>query len=204
MVPEVTLSTACPKPLAKFRAEKFTPAWWAKVKEQQRVAKEKAIAKQRAKPRAVRKPIAKRNEKRIARKYAAYRKVLASAFHKKLRYAAYERSGGLCECESCRTIQRSVAKMYGRDAYGSPLPLYDPERITMACTTIPIWFANGKGEGWQRFRSDAGELHHDSYAMFGDENPDELTRVRFVWKECHKRIESEHGTRRRYLAGHSR
>lgn len=135
------------------------------------------------------KPLPKHNAKRVARKAKAYRTVLASDFHKKLRYDAYLRSRGLCECEEC---------VEGRKLVQSGM---DVEIITglNAVTPIPVWFTKSGGEPHRRFRSTDGELHHVSYKFFADENPAELAHVRWVWKTCHRRIEAEHGTRRTFL-----
>lgn len=137
-----------------------------------------------------RKPIKQRNEKRIAKKAASYRKVIASDFHKRLRYAAYLRSGGACECTQCVAIRAGRTRLVG-----------DAEDVQGAYGRIPVWFTKSGAEPHKRFRSDAGEIHHMSYKFFGDENLDELALVRWVWKSCHQRIESEHGTRRRFLKG---
>ena len=135
----------------------------------------------------------KRNEGRIAKKAKHYRAVIGSDFNRRLRYRAYERSGGLCECDLCHDI-RSLTM--SRAAVGA-----DAGEIERAHTEIPCWFTRKGSEPHLRFRSKDGELHHESYAKFGDENPDELRLVRWVWKSCHQRIESEHGTRRRFLKG---
>lgn len=185
-----------PKPLAKFRAEKFTKAWWDGVREQQRAAKEKAIAKARAQPRKVRTPLPRStkrlpavNVRRQTRRRANYRKVLASDFHKRLRYRVWERSGGLCECSECSAIR-------GGEHEGHSF-----ERVAAAHRSIEVWFTKAGGEPWKRFRCSEAETHHVSYALFGDENDDELRLVLFVWKECHRRIEATFGTRRRFLKG---
>ncbi len=135
-------------------------------------------------------PLRKVNPKRQAKRLQAYRKVMASDFHKRLRYQAFLRSGGLCECESCtnlRAFRQIPDGLLTADALRAFMP-------------IPVWFTKRGAEPWQRFRSTDGEIHHVSYAMMGDENPDELRLVRWVWKSCHERIEREHSTRRRYLA----
>lgn len=105
-----------------------------------------------------------------------------------MRYAAFLRSGGLCECAPC------VAIRAGQVA-GVSL-----ERIAHAFAEIPVWFVNGGGEAWKRFRSTAGELHHKSYKYFGQENPAELEVVSWTWGVCHGAIESQHPTRRTTLA----
>ena len=135
----------------------------------------------------------RQNAQRAARRAKAYRKVLASDFHKQLRYAAFLRSGGLCECDVCATIRE------GSEIYDGPI-----NDVARAVLPIPVWFAKRGKEPWQRFRSMDGELHHLSYKYLGDENPDELRLVQWVWKDCHKRLEAEHNTRRRYMkAGYS-
>ncbi len=142
------------------------------------------------------KPLPKRNEKRIARKYAHYRKVIASPFHKQLRYQAYRRSGGYCECPVCVDARRVAVVRMAIDR-----TMVTGQKVELAFTEIPVWFERKGGEPWQRFRSTEGELHHRDYSRFGDENPDELNHVLWVWRDCHKRIEAEHGTRRRFLSG---
>lgn len=134
--------------------------------------------------------LAKRNVQRAARRLRKYKAVLASDFHKKLRYDASLRSGGLCECEQCVGMRDGLRVLF----VDIGTPAYEK-----AWTDIPVWFTKRGKEPWQRFRSKDGELHHVSYAKLGQENPDELRLVRWVWKSCHARIEAEHGTRRRYL-----
>ena len=141
------------------------------------------------KPLVSRKPMAKRNPRREAKRRKSYRAVLASGFHKRLRYAAWERAKGFCECGTCRAVRSGIVKYPSQD-----------DRV-MAWTEIPVWFENKAGESWQRFRSKDGELHHESYRYFGDENPEELRVVRWMWKSHHRAIEAAHGTRRRYLTG---
>ena len=133
----------------------------------------------------------KPNRRRQARRAQHYRQVLTSDFHKKLRYDAFMRSGGLCECAECAKIRK--------EPY--PRLLEETARIRHAWTPIPVWFTKRGGEPWRRFRSTDGETHHDSYKFFGDENPAELELVRWVWKVCHQRIEAEFGTRRLFLTG---
>ena len=70
-----------------------------------------------------------------------------------------------------------------------------------AITPLEVWFTRTGSEPWRRFRSDDAELHHDDYLLFGESNPAELSHVRLMRKACHQRIESEHGTRRRFLKG---
>ena len=137
------------------------------------------------------KPIPTVNRKATARRAKKYRTVLASDFHKRLRYDACQRSKGLCECDACRALRLIHMTQDVR---------FTPE-MERAWTRIPVYFTNRGGEGYKRFRSKDGELHHDSYKFFGDENPAELQHVRWVHKSCHQRIESEHGTRRRFLKG---
>lgn len=136
-------------------------------------------------------PLRKANPKRMARRAKQYRQVLASDFHKRLRYAAFLRSRGLCECDACKETRSLPERRNVGIGHGDSDRSFYP---------IPIWFTKRGAEPWQRFRSTDGEIHHVSYAMMGDENPDELRLVRWVWKTCHERIEAEHGTRRRYLA----
>lgn len=127
------------------------------------------------------------NAARSAKKRQAYAAVLRSAFHRQLRYLAWERAGGLCECAACVAIRR-----------GTVTALTPAERMA-AWTPIPVWFVAGGGEPWQRFRSVDGQLHHEGYRYFGEENPAELSVVRWMWQACHARIETGHKTRRRYL-----
>lgn len=153
----------------------------------------KSIARKTYLPRAT-KPIPQRNEKRIARKAVAYRKVIASDFHKKIRYQAFFRSGGLCECSVC--VKARVSLLTASEMTADQLLAWQ-----RAITPIPVWFTRKGGEPWRRFRSDEGETHHTSYQLFGKENPAELELVEWQWDACHKRIEAEHGTRRRFLWG---
>jgi hypothetical protein len=142
------------------------------------------------------KPVPQFNHARIARKAKAYAAVIRSKFHKLLRYLAFQRSGGYCECEEC------VAVREGRFVPPHPLAiLANAERIAQAFTVIPCWFTKGGSEPHLRFRSKDGELHHDSYKLFGEENLAELAFVQWTWKSCHQRIEGEHQTRRRFLKG---
>ena len=142
--------------------------------------------------------LAKRNVQRAAKRTKVYRTVIASDFHKQLRYTAFLRSGGLCECESCALIRRQT----GEDRrLHRPDTLYAPALVEMAFASIPVWFTKRGAEPWQRFRSTDGELHHTSYRHFGAENLDELRLVQWVWRDCHQRIEAEHGTRRTFLRG---
>lgn len=129
------------------------------------------------------------NATRQAKRAKQYRTVIASDFHKRLRYAAFERSGGLCECAQCKDIRQGTAIHAG--------PVVE---VAQAFVPIPCWFTVRGKKPWQRFRSNDGELHHTSYRLYGDENPDELRLVQWVWKDCHRRIEAEHGTRRRFLS----
>ncbi len=140
------------------------------------------------------KPVRERNERRIARKAKQYRVTIGSNFNRELRYLAYQRSGGLCECPVCMEWRKAFAK-------GGEFRTEDAAAITLAHTEIPCWFVAGGGKPWRRFRSTDGELHHGSYKYFGQENPAELDEVEWTWKVCHRRIESEHGTRRRFLSG---
>jgi hypothetical protein len=175
----VTLATACPKPEKVLKPRKYLPKPTRSLK--------------RSWLKRGTKQIPQRNEKRIARKYASYRKVLASDFHKLLRLRAWARSGGLCECDLCRDI-RSLTM-------SKAAVMADAGELQRAHTEVPVWFTNKGGDSWKRFRSTDGELHHRSYKYFGDENDAELGQVLWVWKSCHQRIEAEHGTRRRFLKG---
>lgn len=191
------LATACPKPERREKEKRrngLRPAWseaeWARQLDRMKAAKARAIARQRAKPRKPRKPLPKRNERRAAKRLTAYRKMIASDFQKRLRYEAFCRSGGLCECEQC------VA--WRRDPRGAAalLPLNEAPFIP-----IPVWFVRGGAPIWKRFRSQHGELHHLRYSRAEREDPGAIEDVRWCWKECHRRIEASHGTRRAYLRG---
>lgn len=186
------LTTACPKPLKASEQDKTVKRLVAAWGRQQRW-RQSAIDKAKGKPRT---KIPQRNEKRIAKRAKKYRAVIASAFHKQLRYKAWERSNGRCECDECREIRQKYHQQNE-----ATRQQWTRERISFAFAIIPIWFTNTAGEPWRRFRSKDGELHHTDYLLFGDENPAELEHVQFTWKTCHQRIESEHGTRRRYLKG---
>lgn len=119
---------------------------------------------------------------------------LRSDFHKQLRSWAYTLSNGRCECDECRMWRLTWDER-------KPWRVTDAAAISKAFSVIPIWFVQRGGAAYKRFRSTEGELHHDSYKYFGDENPAELAHVRWVWKDCHKRIEAEKGTRNRYVRG---
>ena len=164
--------------------ERLVKAWSRKKRWADR-----AIQRAKGKPRT---RVKERYEKRIARKAKHYAAVIRSAFNKLLRYTAFLRSGGLCECEQCTNIRAGVID--------SVFPHHQQE-IDLAFTPIPCWFVNRGGAAHLRFRSTDGELHHTNYKYFGTENPDEIRFVQFTWNQCHQRIEAEHGTRRRFLKG---
>ncbi len=175
------LSTSCPKPnKAEQKPRKYLPR------------STKPLKRTALKPRT--KKIPERNEQRIAKRHAAYRKVIASDFHKMLRYTSYVRSGGFCECKVC-VEWRKVA------ATAETVRTSETSTLGIALTPIPVWFTKSGGPAYKRFRSTSGELHHDSYRYFGQENPEELHDVLWVWKSCHRRIEAQYGTRRRWLKG---
>lgn len=134
------------------------------------------------------KAIPKINRRRVERKAKAYRKVIGSDFHKQLRYLAFQRSGGLCECGRCVEVRRHPEQ-------------WDHHARDTAYSDIGCWFTVRGGAPYKRFRSKLGELHHESYKLFGRENPQEMQYVQWVHKSCHQRIEAEHGTRRRFLRG---
>lgn len=140
------------------------------------------------------KPIAKRNERRIARKAKAYGKLIRSDFNLWLRYAAWNRSNGYCECEQC------VAH---RKAYG--LAWWAKEDAERAQAKPAVWFTKGGTLPYKRFRSTAGQLHHlpRGYSLTERESPEAINYVRWMHTACHQRIEAEHGTRRRFLKGRS-
>lgn len=139
--------------------------------------------------------LAKRNVQKAARRAKAYRTVIGSDFHKQLRYAAFLRSGGLCECAECVAIRVPNARVPGGSLEEQRA------RLERAFTPIPVWFTKTGGEPWRRFRSKHGQLNHLSYKFFGQENPAETEHVEFIWDACHERYESEHSTRRTYLRG---
>lgn len=178
----------CPKPAQSTESEKrvdrLVKAWARNDR-----WRAKAIAKAKGKPRS---KVKQRNEKRIARKYKAYRTVIASAFHKSLRYVAYLRSKGYCECGRCVGYRNGTIR--GTNSAGMA-------EWGHAHTLIPCWFTVRGNKDFLRFRSSDGELHHRTYKYFGDENWAEVDHVQWVWKSCHQRIEAEHSTRRRFLTG---
>lgn len=144
-----------------------------------------------------RSPLARTNPERQARRRKAYTKVIGSAFHKQLRYQAWERAGGYCECQTCVDVRTRIIA----DGVFAPLGDWSVEDGARAVNQVPVWFTSSEGNTWRRFRSKAGELHHLRYRLFGMSNAAELDDVIWVWKECHRRIEAEHGTRRRYFTG---
>lgn len=144
-----------------------------------------------------------RNEARIAKRAKQYRTVLASDFHKQLRYRAWERAGGLCECARCVEIRKRNAVAFGVEegAWIKPAGgMWASDEVT-AHSVIPVWFTKRGGEPYKRFRSTEGEIHHTTYKYLGKENPDELRFVKWMRKTCHQRIEAEHNTRRLWLVG---
>lgn len=159
----------------------------------------KPIARKAYLPRAT-KPIPQVNVRATSRRGVRYRQVISSAFHKELRYRAFVRSGGLCECEECVQIRATNAAAFVH-RHLRPGTAWTLERITRAFTQIPVWFTKKGSEPWMRFRSNDGETHHTSYHLFGEENFAELELVQWTWESCHHRIEAEHGTRRRFLKG---
>lgn len=173
-----------PKPAKRTESEqvveRLTKAWARRDR-----WRAKAIAKAKWKPRP---KVKARNELRIARKAKAYRTVIASAFHKELRYVAYTRSNGFCECHRCAGARRHPEQ-------------YDERAREVAITEILCWFTKKGGADFERFRSKDGELHHLNYRFFGEANWAELDVVQWVHKDCHRRIEAEHSTRRRFLTG---
>lgn len=203
----MALLTACPKPRPKDDLDKWVDRV-KKARAQQAKWRRRAIARAKGKPRRA---IPKVNVRATKRRNLNYRKVISSDFHKQLRYQAYLRSKGLCECAECRGIRKEVTTAYVRGIgepeltalaqYAVPAAKWSIERIAHAFEEIPVWFTKKGGEPWRRFRSDRGEVHHTSYAYFGQENPAELSKLEFTWDDCHQRIEAEHGTRRRFLKG---
>lgn len=192
------MTIGVPKPAKRTESEqvveRLTKAWARRDR-----WRAKAIAKAKWKPRP---KVKARNELRIARKAKAYRTVIASDFHKRLRYEAWERSKGLCECNECVTIRKATTKMYlGLAPFINTLH-WSITRVEFAYTEIPVWFVRGgMMEPWRRFRSREGETHHTGYRLFGLEDPAEIELVLWVWKACHQRIEAKHSTRRRFLTG---
>lgn len=192
----VTFSPA-PKPLGRLDQDAKLAAKVERLrqrKRQRKPLKAKAWMKRGTKPLQSRAPIAKVNRARQAKRYAAYRKMIASPFNKQLRVRAFERSGGLCECEDCTLIRgNKTGRLYGA--------MIADERRRMAWTPVPAWFVAGGAEPWRRFRSTAGQLHHLRYSRAEREDPEALQDVQWTWTACHYRIEAEHSTRRNYLRG---
>lgn len=184
----------CPKPVRRSKVEPFTDEWYRRQRE--RRSKWKGLKRTAWSPRST-KPIPKVNVRATKRRNLNYRTVIGSDFHRQIRYAAFLRSGGRCECSACTALRApdSMLVVWGS---GSSARAQIREERDRAVTPIPVWFTKGGGEPWRRFRSRDGELHHDSYKFFGDENPAELEVVRWVWKSCHQRIEAERGSARRY------
>lgn len=206
MSADVTFSPA-PKPGATPRvrkpwAERYRDEIRALTPEQRQerfgFKPRKAITRKKYLPRS-RKPIPQVNVRAARRRNVNYRKVIASDFHKKIRYEAYLRSGGLCECDQCAKI-RTIAVSYDA-AMDAAVHGFTRDQIDAAFTPTPVWFTKKGGEPSRRFRSRDGEFHHDSYRLFGQENPEELNLGRWTWKVCHRRIEATHHTRRRFFAG---
>lgn len=199
----MTLKTACPKP-AKPREALRAQARVEKARARQDRWRQQAIARAKEKPRT---KVKERNEVRIARRAKAYAAVIRSAFHKLLRYLAFQRSGGLCECEECAEIRTAIEpeNRFTLSWGFADQPFADTRwtrgEVARAFMPIPCWFVKGGGVPHLRFRSTEGELHHDSYKYFGEENLAELEVVRFTWTSCHQRIEAEHSTRRNFLRG---
>lgn len=182
----MTLPTACPKPKKVVKVRKPLRATLAQVQAWQ--AKPRKPLPRATKPIARGAPPKKRNERAIARRYAAYQKVLRSDFHKRIRYERYVISGGFCECGQCVEVRRYPEQ-------------WDAHARELAFTEIPVWFTKHGKEPWQRFRSKDGSADHLSYKFFGEENPAEIDHIRFCWNECHGRREAQYGTRRAFLRG---
>lgn len=149
-----------------------------------------------------RKPLPQVNRAKEQRRKLNYNAVIRSDFHKKLRYDAYLRAGGFCECDRCVKVREVAAGWDGSiEAMAEALRKFPRAQVDAALTPTPVWFTKKGTEPWRRFRSDAGEVHHDSYKYFGDENPAELEVVRWTWDAHHQEIEATFGTRRRFLTG---
>jgi hypothetical protein len=136
-------------------------------------------------------PLRDRNPERIARKRKAYAARLRKSDWKLLKYLAYQRSNGLCECETCAYARKLGERFARRATTRAEYVQYEASQIPVA-----VWFVKGGGAIHLRMRG--GSLHHVTYARFGSER---LEDVRFMHVAHHAAVEREHGTRRRYLAG---
>jgi|SRR6185437_2245470 len=189
----MTLATACPKPAKATDSEKrvqaLVKAWGRKDR-----WRSKAIANAKGKPRTKVKSI---NPRATKRRHERYTKLIRSDFNLRLRYAAWDRSNGLCECETC-------AYWRGADCLSLLSIVTDMAQeaeINAAFTPPAVWFTKGGTEPHKRFRSTEGQLHHlpRGYTLTERESPEAIKHVRWMWKGCHERIESALGTRRRFL-----
>lgn len=162
--------------------------------------KRKAPMKRGTKRLATRTPMKKRNEARIAKLAKLYAARLRRADWKLLRYQAWERSKGLCECEMCRETRKKAMRAYveniGEVTHTAGLPI---EQVDEAFAPVEIHFTSGGGAPHLRFRG--GSLHHLTYARLGSER---LEDVQFMHKHHHAAVEAQYGTRRRYLNGGSK
>lgn len=110
------------------------------------------------------------NTRRRARRAKTYAAHLRSPYWQELRLLAYQRDGGLCQCDDCIAYRK----------HGG-----DPE-----LTRIEVWFVKGS----TKIRGFA--THHDSYARFGHEA---LSDVRTMIPKHHNRLEARTGKRRAFL-----
>ena len=118
------------------------------------------------------KPIPQRNVKRQARRLKEYRKHLGSPYWFAMRYAAFKRDGGLCQCPDCIEYRK--------------VPECDADETTVVC-----WFdIRGRVHGF--------ETHHTTYARFGRER---LSDVLTTIPSHHRKLEALSGKRAKFLRG---
>ena len=115
----------------------------------------------------------------------AYAKRLRSTDWKELRYAAYLRSGGFCECAPCVRWRQECPPLLAAELW---------QARNEALTPVDVWFVKSGKSPATRFRG--GSVHHLTYRRFGEER---LEDIQFMHKTHHAAIEASHGTRLRYL-----
>lgn len=133
-------------------------------------------------------PLRKVNAERMARRRKAYAERLRKPDWKELRYQAWQRSGGLCECGECQKWRRSTR----------PASEMTADQLIAwheSVTPVEIWFVKSGKSPAERFRG--GSTHHLTYARLGHER---IEDIQFCHKAHHDAIEAQHGYRRRYLA----
>ena len=117
------------------------------------------------------KPIPQVNVARLARRVKVYQAHMASVYWFALRYAAFKRDGGLCQCPDCITFRKDGGS---------------PEETRVEC-----WFdTRGKVHGF--------DTHHTTYARFGHEL---LSDVLTMIHAHHRKVEREKGFRKHWLRG---